>query len=132
MFHKFMSLKNRKFVRTVQVIFGLILIVFGSNVFLEFMPVPEFNEAAGAYLGALFATGYIFPIMAILWILVGLLFIFNKCSPLGAVIIFPISLNILLFHIFLDSTGLTFGLIIFILNIYLLYVHWNSYRPMCG
>jgi len=126
-----MSLRSKKLVRTVQIIFGIILIVFGLNIFLEFMPALEFNEVASAYLGALFVTGYIFPIMAIVWILVGLLFIFNKCSPLGAVIIFPISLNILLFHIFLDFTGFLFGFIMFILNIYMLYAHWNSYRPMC-
>ena len=127
-----MGLRSKNFVRTIQIIFGIMLIVFGLNIFFQFMPAPEFNEAASAYLGALFATGYIFPIMAIVWILVGLLFIFNKCSPLGAVIIFPISLNIILFHIFLDFTGWLFGFMILILNLYMLYVHWNAYRPMCG
>lgn len=127
-----MGLRNKKLVRTIQIIFGIMLIVFGLNMFFQFMPAITFNDVATAYLGALFATGYIFPIMGIVWIFAGLLFIFNKCSPLSAVLILPISLNILLFHIFLDSTGLLFGLIISILNLYMLYVHWNAYRPMCG
>jgi len=127
-----MSLRNRKLVRTVQVIFGLGLIFFGANLLFQFLPALEFNEAGSAFLGALFVTGYIFPIMGIVWILAGLLFLFNKCSALAAIIIFPISLNILLFHLMLDFSGGTIGILMFILNSYLLYVHWGAYKSMCG
>ncbi|MCH7568733.1 MAG: hypothetical protein IIA87_04905 [Nanoarchaeota archaeon] len=127
-----MGLRNRKLVRTIQIIFGLGLIFFGTNMFFQFLASPEFNEAGSAFLGALFATGFIFPIMGTIWILAGLMFLFNKCSALAAIIIFPVSLNILLFHLLLDFTGALMGILVFILNIYLFYVHWNSYKPMCG
>ena len=126
-----MTFRNKKVVRTVQIILGLALILFGLNTFLQFMPAMQFNEVGSAYLGALFNTGYIFPIIGVVWILAGLLFVFNKCSPFAAVLIFPISVNILLFHIALDFTGWTFGLLIFLLNLELIYAHWDSYKPMC-
>jgi len=126
-----MTLRNKGLVRTVQIILGLALLLFGLNTFLQFMPAPIFNEAGTAFLNALFATGYIFPLMGIIWILAGLLFIFNRCSSFAAVLIFPISVNLLLFHLILDISGWIFALIIFILNLHLLYVHWNTYKPMC-
>jgi putative oxidoreductase len=127
-----MSLKNKKLVRTVQVILGLGLLFFGLNGFFQFAPPPTFNEAGSALLGALFATGYFFPIMAIIWILAGLMFLFNRYSALAALILLPISINILLFHIILDFSGATIGILVFILNIYMLYVHWDNYKPICG
>lgn len=125
-----MNLRNRKLVRTIQIIYGLMLIFFGLNLFFQFMGGPQFNEAGTAYLTALFVAGFVFPIMAIVWIVSGLLFIFDKVSALAAILITPISVNIILFHIFLDFTGFLFGLVIFILNLYLLYVHLPRYKPM--
>jgi putative oxidoreductase len=117
--------------RWVEIVFGLLLIVFGVNSFFPFMPVMEFNEAAGSFLGALFATGYIFPIMGILWLLTGLMFLFGKYSALAAVIVFPITLNIVLFHVFLDFTGWYVALIVLILNLWVARNHWDKYRVLC-
>jgi len=125
-----MSLRNKKLVRTVQIVFGLLLLLFGLNTFFQFMPAMQFNEAGSSFLGALFATGYIFPIIGIVWIFAGLLFLFNKSSAFAAVLIFPISLNIFLFHIILDFTGWIFGLVIFILNLELIIAHWDSYKTI--
>lgn len=126
-----MSLRNKKLVRTVQIIFGLMLLLFGLNMFFQFMPALQFNEAGSSFIGALFSTGYIFPIMGIVWILAGLLFVFNKCSPFAAVLVFPITINLILFHMILDSTGWIFAFVILILNLELIFAHWNAYKPMC-
>jgi len=125
-----MTLKNKKVVRTIQIIFGIILIIFGLNGFFQFMGAPQFNEAGMAFLGALFSTGYIFPIMSVIWIISGLLFIINKWSALGAVLIFPFSINLILFHIFLDMASWYIAFVVLILNLYLIYIHWNSYKSM--
>jgi len=126
-----MDFRNRKLVRTVQIIFGIVLIIFALNLLFQFMPGPQFGDDGNNFLGALAASGYIFQVMALIWIVGGLFFILDKFSPLGAVIIFPISLNIILFHLFFNEfASIPVGLIIFLVNIYLLYVHWNIYRPM--
>ena len=116
--------------KVIQWVFGLVLIFFGLNGFLQFMPSPEFNEVGSAFLGALFSTGYIFPLMSAVWIVIGILFLLNRWSAFGAVVIFPISLNLIFFHLFLDVTGILFGLIVFVLNIYLLWVYRNTYKPL--
>ena len=125
-----MSLRNRKIVRTVQVILGLFLILLAVNNFFPFLSQPQLNEAATAFLTALFSVGYIFPFMAILYLIVGLMFLFNKWSAFGAILLAPITVNILLFHIFLDFTRWWLVLIFTILHIYLLVIHWPRYKMM--
>ena len=125
-----MSLRSKKVVRTVQVIFGLLNILFAANGFFQFMPGPQFNEAGTAFLVALFNTGYMFIVISLLHLIVGLLFLFNRFSPLAAVLLAPFSFNILLFHLFLDFTGWYAAAIVIILNVYMLWVHKDAYKPM--
>jgi len=119
-----------RFTRVLEVILGLALLVFGANGFLQFMPAMEFNNAGSSFLGALFGTGYIFPIMSVVWIIAGLLFVFNRARAFAAILIFPISLNLVLFHLLLDGSNSIFAYIIFLVNVYLIYAYWKVYRPL--
>jgi putative oxidoreductase len=127
-----MNLRNRKLVRTVQIVLGLHLLFSVVSAYVQIFPVPEFSEAGGAFLGALFATGYILPLMQLVFVLSGLMFIFDKWSAFGVVLLAPITVNIILFHIFLDFSGFWIALVFTILNIYLLTIHWPRYKGMFG
>lgn len=106
-------MKNKIFLG-IQVIAGLMLIIFGLNGFLQFMPMPEPTPEMGKYMGALFATGFIFPIVKIVEILAGIAFLTNKYSSLMAVILMPVMLNAFLAHLFLDIAGIGGSLILVI------------------
>lgn len=125
-----MGFRNKKLVRTVQIILGLVLIFFGLNGFFQFAPAPQFSEAAVNLFTALLNAGYFIPIVSIVFLITGLLFIWNRYVALGAIVLLPITINIVLFHIFLDIGTILFGLIVFILNIYLIGVYWAAYKPM--
>ncbi len=46
-----------------RVLLGLIFVVFGSNAFLHFLPMPPLPEGvAGLYLKAFFESGYVYVI----------------------------------------------------------------------
>ncbi len=100
-----------------RILLGLMLVVFGLNKFLQFMPMPPMPDQAGAFMGALMATGYFFPFLAVSEIVIGLLFLINKAKPLAIVMLAPITLNILLFHISLDIAGIGGAAILAILHI---------------
>lgn len=126
-----MNFRNRKLVRTIQIIFGLMLLFFVvAGLLQNLLPAPQYNEAAMAFLGALFATGYLVPLMQIIFAAAGLMFIFNRRSAFGAVLLAPITANILLFHLFIDFTGFWMALVVVILHVYLLAVHWPRYKIM--
>ncbi len=125
-----MNLRNRKLVRTVQILFGLYLLFFGVIGYIVTLPTLSYNEAGLAFLGALFATGYVFHLISIIFVLSGVMFIFNKWSAFGAILLAPVTVNIVLFHVFLDFMGWWMALIFVILHVYLLAVHWPRYKLM--
>jgi len=103
----------------VQALLGLVFFVFGLNGFFEFLPMPELNETAGNYLGALAATGYFLPVLKIVETGCGLLLLLRLFSPLALVILAPVIVQILLFHSFLDPAGLPMAIVLTLIAAYL-------------
>lgn len=119
-----------KFPLIARYLLGTILLVFGLNGFLNFLPAPELPEAAGAFFGALIETGYMMHLVKSVEVIVAVLLLSNRFVPLALVMLVPISINILAFHLVLAPAGIGPGALVFILNIYLLFVNIDSYRPM--
>lgn len=107
----------------VRILMGLVLVIFGSNKFLQFMPMMEMPEQAGMFMMALGATGYMFPAIAITEITVGALLLINKLKALALVMFVPITVNILLFHFFLDIKSIGAGALVAIFHIILIIIN---------
>src|SRR5207247_1672476 len=106
-----------------RVLLGLVFAVFGSNAFLHFIPMPPMQGQAGAFIGALVSSGYIY-VIAGLQVIGGLcLLIGARFIPLGLTLLGPVIVNIMLYHIFLDPPGLPMAVIISILALFLLWVY---------
>ncbi len=121
---------NSTFTKILRIILALGLIVFGLNKFLGFMPMPEMPINAGEFMSSLQATGYVLPIVGVLEILIGLLLILNRAVPFALLLLAPISVNILLFHLFLDLPSIAGALVIAVINVVLIFRHWKVYRPL--
>ena len=111
-------------------ILGLGLIVFGSNKFIGFMDTPALPPDATQFLQSLEATGYVLPIIGVLEIGIGLLVLLNKWVPFALLLLVPITVNIVLFHLFLDMPGILTALVIALLNVLLIHKYWKAYRPL--
>ena len=114
----------------IRLLLGLILLVFGLNKFLQFLPPPEATGAAATYLGGLMASGFTFPAIAIVEILVGVACLTNRFVPLALILMAPISVNILLYHMMLDFVGLPLGAALFAFNLILLFANKKSYETI--
>lgn len=112
-----------------RIFLGLVFTVFGLNGFLGFLPMPEMPELAGSFMGALAATGYMFPLIKGTEVATGVLLLSNRFVPLALALLAPITVNILLFHIFLaPAPGLPLALIA--AQIFLAYTHRGQFFPM--
>lgn len=80
---------------------GAVFVVFGLNGFFNFIPMPPMPMKASAFMMALGGTGYFFPVLKITEIVCGLMLLANKYVALALVILAPIVLQIVLFHVFL-------------------------------
>jgi putative oxidoreductase len=106
-----------------RVLLGLVFALFGSNAFLHFIPVPPMQGDAGAFMGALINSGYVYAIGAFQVVGGLLLLIGGRFVPLGLTLLGPVIVNIVFYHIFLDPSGLPIAIIISILALFLLWVY---------
>jgi|SRR5580658_6353564 putative oxidoreductase len=84
---------------------GLAFLVFGLNNFLKFMNGPLPPGPPGEFLGLLVSTHYAYVIGALM-VVSGILFLVNRYVGLGLTLLGPILFNILLFHIFMNPSGI--------------------------
>jgi putative oxidoreductase len=118
----------RKIVMIARILLGLILTVFGLDFFLQIMPELEVSEAGGAFLGALFSTGYVFPAIKAIEIGSGVLLLAGLLVPLALTLLAPIIVNIALYHAFLDANGLVTAIVLVILGSFLGWAYRHSFR----
>lgn len=107
----------------VRVLLGIMFAVFGSNAFLHFIPMPPIPGQAGAFMGALVSSGYIYAI-AFLQVAGGLcLLVGARFVPLGLTLLGPVIVNIVLYHVFLDQNGLPIAMFVAALALFLLWIY---------
>ena len=99
---------------------GLMFVVFGLNGFLHFIPQPPPTGVAAQFWMALGAAHYWEPVFA-LQLLGGLILLSNRYVPLGLVLLGPVIVNILLFHILMAPKGIPPGLVAFLLWLIVFY-----------
>ncbi len=121
---------NSQFTRIVRILLGIILVAFGLNKFFHFIPLPALPENANAFMESLNNTGYVLPFVAVMEIIIGLMLLTRSKVALALILLVPISVNILLFHMFLDIPGLAGALLVAVLNGILIYKNWSQYRPI--
>ena len=95
---------NPKVLLVARILVALMMITFGLNKFLEFLPPPELSGEAGAYFGAI-ASANVLTVVGILEIVTGLMFLTGRYMGLALIINAAIAFNALLFHLSLDPAG---------------------------
>ena len=107
---------------------GLMFAVFGVNGFLHFLPAPPPVGAAGAFAGALAATGYMFPLIKGTEVVAALFLLSGRMPALGLLLLAPIVVNIIAFHAFLAPAGLALGLVALGLGVFLARQYWPAFK----
>ncbi len=114
----------------IRWLLGLFLLAMGANKFLGFMPAMDLPQEAGVFLTALADTGYMIPMIGITELTVGTLLLISATAPFAFVLLAPLSLNIILFHIFLAPDSMAPGATVFLLNVIFGAYYFDYYRSM--
>ena len=109
---------------------GGMLVVFGLNGFLNFIPMAAPEGEAGVFMGGLAAAGYFFPLLKLTEIAVGLALVFRRFVPLALTVLAPITINILAFHLFLAPAGLPMAVFLVVANAGLAIHYREAYRGL--
>jgi uncharacterized membrane protein YphA (DoxX/SURF4 family) len=114
---------------TARVVLGLVFLVFGLNYFLQFLPMPPQAGAAESFTTGLFLSGYFFPFLKSMEVLIGIALLANLLVPLVLVILMPITINILLFHVFLTD-NIALSVVMIGLQLYLAWAYRDYYYQL--
>ena len=113
-----------------RILLGLIFVVFGSNAFLHFIPMPPIPQnLAGDFLKVFFASGYVYVIGG-LQVFGGFLLLIGRFVPLGLTILAAIIVNILLFHILMAPEGFPPAIVVTVLELFLLWRYRDAFAGL--
>jgi putative oxidoreductase len=113
---------------------GLLFVVFGLNYFLKFIPMPPGppeGSPPALLMGALFPTGYL-TFVKILETLGGFLVAVPKTRNFGLLILGPIIVNILCFHIFLNKGTTLLDPVVIAVTLLALFLLWTERKAFAG
>jgi putative oxidoreductase len=106
-----------------RILLGLIFVFFGLNGFLNFLHAPMPPGQAGQFIGVLFGSFYMHVIFLV-QLVGGLLLLSGQFIPFALILLGPVLVNILLFHISFQPAGLPPG----ILSTLLWFIIFFGYR----
>ncbi len=112
-----------------RLLLGLVFVVVGLNGFLHFLSQPPMPEPAKSLFDGLAATGYMFPLLFGTQVVGGALLCLGLV-PLGLVILAPVIVNIVAFHLFVESSGLPIAIVVAALALFLAWSCRAAYRPL--
>ena len=114
-----------------QIILGFIYLVFGLDYFLHFIPYqPNHTGRVAAFKAGLLGVGYFYPMLKSIQIISGISLLVNQYAPFFAVVVFPISLNVFLYHTILVPSGWLMGVLLYVPNLFLGYAYRKYYNGM--
>ena len=116
----------------VRILLGLPLVVFGLNMFFNFLPQPSvpMPEGAVAFAGALSKSGYMMQLIGVTQLVVGVMLVINRFVPLALALFAPFMVNSIAFHVFLEPSGLVMAGVFMAMELYLAWAYRSAYRSM--
>lgn len=113
---------------------GLLFVVFGSNFFLKFIPMPDGppeGSPPALFMAALYPTGYL-AFVKVMEIAGGVLVAIPKTRNLGLLVLGPIIVNIMCFHIFLTKGATLVDPVNILISVLALFLLWSGRKAFAG
>jgi putative oxidoreductase len=120
-----------KIYNSLSILYGVAMAIFGSNKFFNFMPMPkDLPENIMKVMDAMVATKWIMPLVGIGEVLGGILIAIPKTRALGAIVMFPISVGILVHTLTHSPESIGMAAVFFLINVWIIWTNRDKYMPM--
>ena len=112
----------------VRILMGC-LFLFGSIVVLfQLMEQPELTGNAKIFMDGIKASGYLLTLIKVTELVCGIAFVIGRFVPLATVVIAPVIVNIFLYHLFVDTSGMPVAIFLVFANCFVAYANWDKYK----
>jgi hypothetical protein len=114
-----------------RIILGLPMALFGLLGLVHPMPAPPtMPPDALAFLDGLKHSGYMMPMIAVTQLVADLMLLANRFVPLALAFLAPFFVNSILFHVFLERSGLVPALVFLLLEVSLAWAYRGAFSVM--
>lgn len=116
----------------ICLLFGLMFANAGLDKFFHYMPMPEITPEQIKIFDAFNKLHWLMPLVGAVEIIGGLFFIFPKTRALGAIVILPVMVGIIL-HVFTidkSTTGMSIAGVLFLINLWIIFDNKEKYRAL--
>lgn len=121
----------RKVLTVVSILFGLLLINGGLSKLFHYIPTPDnLPEEMVKDNAAFMEIVWLMPLVAVAELIAGLLIIIPRTRALGALVIFPVMVGILLTHFIVDRSGIPMVLVIWAILLWIIFDNLDKYKAM--
>jgi putative oxidoreductase len=110
-----------------RIVLGLPFLIFGLNNFLHFIPMQPIPGDAGTLVTIMYTHGWLI-FHGILYVVAALLLVVGRYVPVALVLLGPVIVNILVFHLTLAPSGIGPGLVCAVLEVFLIWAYWPAFR----
>ena len=114
----------------VRTLMGLLFLFASISFLFKLIPQPELTGNVKIFMDGVMATGYLMALIKLTELICGLAFVTGCFVPLASVVIAPIIINIFLFHLYVDPSGLPVGIFLVLANLFLAHAHWGKFKPI--
>jgi putative oxidoreductase len=114
----------------VRVLMGFMFVASAIVVLFNLVDVPPMEGKVKLFNEGIAAAGYFIPMLKIIELICGIALILGRFQALISVAIFPITVNIFVFHVVLSPEGLPGAIFLLLGNLFLLYVNRQKYQPL--
>ena len=121
---------NSKMTLVAQGILFLIFVCVNLAMMLGLAPQPAMEGAAGELMMGFMAAGYLLPLIKATEMVCGFLLLSRKTTPMGLILLAPVVVNILLFHLFLAPEGTGMAVFLTLLETYLGIAYFSRFRSL--
>ncbi len=111
-----------------RILLGAVFTLFSLMYFFQLMPAKEMHGPAATFMTGLFSSGYMMNLVKAIELICGIALIAGQFVPLTTVVIFPITLNIFLYHAFLEPSTVVISIVLLALNLFVAYANKEHYQ----
>nr|WP_288812036.1 MauE/DoxX family redox-associated membrane protein [uncultured Sphingobacterium sp.] len=115
----------------VCVLFGLLFMNAGLDKILHYMPIPPMDMDMQKVFEAFGTIKWLLPLVGVIEIIGGLLFLLPKTRTIGALVILPILIGIFTHNmVFYSQQGLMIWAVLFIIWLWVVFENWGKYKKL--
>ena len=114
----------------IRTLMGLFLLFASVSYFFELVKPPAVMPEATITYNKGLAVAHILPIVKGIELICGLMLLIGRFATLATLVIFPITVNIILFHAYADPANIGGGIILLVFNLFMAYYYRKNYAPL--